>query len=216
MTGEVEDGEHQVTFWATPDYLAVGSDSEYVLVPLSPTMAQRIADLVGGSLPTPRMVDAIWASARARLAPIRIEPDEFMTTVRYFERHDRMVQAQRMLYGVPPDALVAGHKKDVVLSATLSANPGKVAIYGWHRQDGQPIQPLSTILRDSWVGYNHGIRLVGRIILIDGAMRDLSDVLRDPELAPLLSDGGVFVEARYPVPAGSPTLRDVHPGRGDL
>ena len=84
------------------------------------------------------------------------------------------------------------------------------------RQDGQPIQPLSTILGDSWVGYNHGIRLVGRIILIDGAMRDLSDVLCDPELAPLLSDGGVFVEARYPVPSGSPTSRDVHPGRGDL
>jgi len=202
MTGELGARKYRVTFWVTPDYLAVGSDDDYVLVPLSPQTAQRIADLVGGSLPTPRMVDAVWASARARLAPIRIEPDEFMTTVRYFERHDRLVQGQRMLYGVPPGALVAGHKKDVVLSATLSANPGKVAIYGWHRLDGRPIQPLSTILGEGWVGYNHGIRLVDRGILLDGARRDLSAVLCDPEFAPLLSDDGVFAEARYPVQRG--------------
>ena len=95
-----------------------------------------------------------------------------------------------------------GHKKDVVLSATLPANPGKVAIYGWHRPDGQPIQPLSTVLRDSWVGYNHGIRLVDRGILVDGSARDLADVLRDPELAPLLSDDGVMADARYSLVRG--------------
>ena len=52
---------------------------------------------------------------------------------------------------------------------------------------------------DSWVGYNHGIRLVDRAILVDGARRDLSDVLGDTELAPLLSDGGVIAGARYSV-----------------
>ena len=202
MTGEIDGRMHRVTFWVTPDYLAVGSDTDFFLVPLSPQMAQRIADLVGGSLPTPLMVDAVWASARVRLAPIRLGPDEFMTTVRYFERHHRMVQAQRLLFHVPPGVIVAGHKKDIVLSASLSENPGKVAIYGWHRLDGLPIQPLSTVLRDSWVGYNHGIRLVDRGILVDGAMRDLSDVLRDPELAPLLSADGVMAEARYSVLRG--------------
>jgi hypothetical protein len=202
ITREVDGRKHRVTFWVTPDYLAVGSDSDFFLVPLSPQMAQRIADLVGGSLPTPRMVDAVWASARFRLAPIRITPDEFMTTVQYFERHDRLVRAQRWLHGVRPGVFVAGHKLDVVLSTTLSANPGKVAIYGWHRPDGQPIQHLSTALRDSRVAFSHGIRLVDRGILIDGARRDLADVLRDPELAPLLSDDGVIAEARYSVLRG--------------
>ena len=201
MTGAVDGREHRVTFWVTPDYLAVGSDSDFFLVPLSPQIAQRIADLVGGSLPTPRMVDAVWASAR-QLAPIRLETNELMTTVRYFEIHDRLVRVQRELYGVPPGVLVAGHKKDVVLSATLSANPGKVAIYGWHRPDGQPIQPLSTVLMDSWVGYNHGVRLVDRGILVDGTRRDLADILRDPDLAPLLSDDGVIAGARYSVLRG--------------
>ena len=199
MTGEVGGRERQVMFWVTPDYLAVGSDDDFFLVPLSPQIGQRIADLVGASLPTPRMVDAVWASARHRLAPIRLETNELMSTVGYFEIHDRLVRAQRGLHGVPPGALVAGHKKDVVLSATLSANPGKVAIYGWHRPDGRPIQPLSTALSDTWVGYNHGVRLVARDILVDGTRRDLSDVLRDPDLAPLLSDDGVIAGARYSV-----------------
>ncbi len=202
MTGEIDGRQHRVTFWVTPDYLAVGSDSDFILVPLSPQIAQRVADLVGGSLPTPRMVDAVWASARRRLAPIRLETNELMTTVGYFEVHDRLVRSQRMVHAVPLGVLVAGHKKDVVLSATLSANPGKVAIYGWHRPDGQPIQPLSTLLKDSWVGYNHGIRLVDRAILVDGTRRDLSDVLRDPDLAPLLSDDGVIMGARYSVLRG--------------
>ena len=45
MTGEVNGREHGVTFWVTRDYLAVGSDSDYVLFPLSPQTAQLVADL---------------------------------------------------------------------------------------------------------------------------------------------------------------------------
>jgi hypothetical protein len=96
------------------------------------------------------MVDAIWASAQVRLAPIRIGPNEDMTTMRYFERHDRLVQAQRRLLDVAPGAFVAGHKLDIVLSATLPANPGRVLRYGWHQPDGQPIQRLSSSRQDDW------------------------------------------------------------------
>src|SRR5436309_4946295 len=40
------------TFYATPDYLAVGSDTDYFLVPISPRTGQRIADALNCSLPT--------------------------------------------------------------------------------------------------------------------------------------------------------------------
>lgn len=205
VTGEIDGREHRVTFWVTPDYLAVGSDTDAFLVPLSPQTAQRIADLVNASLPTPRMVDAVWSAARFRLAPQRIQPQDSIQTLRttaYYERHNRLIQGQRMLYGVPSDAFVAGHKKDIVLAATLSENPGKVAVYGWHRPDGRPNQPLSTAAADSVVYYHHGIRLVHRRILVDGAGRDLRSVLGDPRLAPLLSDGGTIAEAHYPIPRG--------------
>jgi hypothetical protein len=188
MMGEVGGRMHEVTFWVTPDYLAVGSDDDFFLVPLSPRTSQRIADLVGASLPTPRMVDAVWASARVRLVPIRIRPDEHMRTVRDFERHDALVQAQRGLRGVRPGVFVAGHKLDLVLSAMRSGEPGNVALYGWHLPDGSPLQPVFPVVMDWRPHFSLGTRLGDRSIVIDGARRDLSDVLLDPELTPLLSD----------------------------
>ncbi len=189
MTSELDGLEHRVTFWVAPDYLTVGSAQDFLHVPLSPRTAQRVADLVGGTLPTPRMVDAIWASARVRLAPIRIPPDEFMTTVEYFVHHDRLVGTQRWLRGVPPGVFVAGHKVDLVLPTPRSADSASGAIYGWHRPGGRPIQPLYILEGNGRVIYNRGVRLVHRDILVDGVRRNLLDALRDPELASLLTGG---------------------------
>jgi hypothetical protein len=197
ISGEIHGRQRRVEFWVAPDYLSIGSDTASFLIPLSPQMGQRIADLLGGSLPTARMVDAVWAAARTRLAPIRLGPNEYITTVQYFARHNRLVRAQRQLIKVPPGEFVAGHKLDVVLSASLAENPGKVAFYGWHQPDGRPIQRLFTNRDDDWVAYNLGIRLVHRRVLVDGVERDLFEVLSDPGVAPLLSDEGVIEHARY-------------------
>jgi len=204
MTGEVDGVRRRVRFWVTPDYLAVGSDDDFFLIPLSAQTAQRVADLVGASLPTPRMVDAIWAAADVRVDPIRLRPDEFIGTMPYFERHDHLLKGQRLLHDAAPGAFLAGHKLDVVLTPALAAHPGKVALYGWHRADGQPIQALYTAASDSLVIFSHGIRLVHRGVLVDGAVRDLWDVLRDPKLAPILSDRGVIARAHYPIPGREP------------
>jgi hypothetical protein len=214
MTRQSGGREYRVTFWVTPDYVAVGSDTDYFLVPLSPQTAQRIADRVGASLPTAAMVDAIWVAARVRLDPAPIPPSPEMTTVQAFEDHDRLVRAQRIRGSAPPGALVAGHKKDVVITAQLDSFPGKVAIYGWHRPDGEPIQPLYAGHTDRWVDYSHGIRLVSRVIRIDGNRRDMLDVLRDTALAGLLSDDGVMVRARYSLPGGDRPVASIRRGRG--
>lgn len=203
IEGELGGRRHRVAFWVTPDYLSVGSDSDFFLVPLSARTGQRIADLVGASLPTPRMVDAIWKAAKVHLIPIRIPPDEHINTVPYYERHNHMVQAERRLYGAPPGTFVAGEKVDVVLTPTIFEQPGKVAVYGWHFPNGRPIQRLVTLNGDSLITFSRGIRLVDHSVLVDGAERDLADVLRDPTLAPLLSRQGVIAEARYPVAAGT-------------
>lgn len=197
MIGEIDGRKHRVTIWVTPDYLSVGSDDDFFLTPLSPQTAQRIADLVDAALPTSRMVDAIWASAKVRLDPAPIPPSPEMTTVPVFEQHNRTIRAQRHRHKAGAAALVAGHKKDVVVTAALATQPDKVAIYGWHRADGQPIQPLYTGHSDRWVDYSHGIRLVDRAILVDGTPRDIFDTLRNEQLAPLLSDDGVIERPRY-------------------
>jgi hypothetical protein len=183
----------------TPDYLAVGSDLDWFLVPLTPGTAQRIADATGTSLPTATMVDAIWARADLRLGPDSLPPGPEMTTVAWFERHDRLVRTRRIRAGAPFGALVSGHKKDVVLAAELRDRTGRVAIYGWHRPSGAPIQPLYTGHADDWVDYSHGIRLIAREVLIDGEAHDLAALLEDPERWWLVAEEGPIRPARYPV-----------------
>jgi hypothetical protein len=207
----VAEGQTNVgTFFVTPDYLAVGDDQDYALMPMTPATAQRLADRLGCALPTRRMVDAIDAAAEVKLAPAPIPPGPAMTTPAVFAQHNEMVRTQRvaLLAAQPPGALVAGHKKDVVISAKLAAMTNRVAIYGWHRRDGRPIQPLYTGHTATWVDYSHGIRLVSRQMEVNGEPMDLATVLADPKLAGLLSDEGVVTNARYPtnLPA------DLNPG----
>lgn len=203
LSGQVAGRTHHVTFWVTPDYLAVGSGDDHLLIPLSARTAQRIADLTGGSLPTPLMVDAIWAAADLRVEPIRFRPDEFMRSVNYIERHNGLVRAQLMVYNESPGVFLAGHKLDVVITASLSEHPGEIAIYGWHHSNGTPVQSLYVGATDSLVAFSHGVRLVHRAVLVDGVPRDLHDVLGDTALASILSAGGVIAQARYPEPSGA-------------
>ena len=218
VTREIDGLQHIATFHVTPDYLAVGSDTDFFRVPLTPQTAQRIADLADASLPTPRMVDAIWKAARIRLRPEPIPPSPEMTTVPVFRDHNSKVHRQRALHDVAPGALVAGHKKDVVITARLADQPGRVAIYGWHKLDGDPIQPLYTGHTDRWVDYSHGIRLVARRVQVDGQEQDLPDILQNSKLASLVTDEPFIATPRYEMPGGDGTLADDEPvknaGRG--
>jgi len=190
-------GATKATYFVTPDYLAIGSDDDYFLTPLTPGTAQQIAGLVGCCLPTPKMVDDIYAAATVKLTPEPIPPSRAMTTVPVFLRHNEMVRIQRKDLGKRLGALVAGHKKDVVIANVVFAKEGKVAIYGWHKRDGKPIQPLYTGHTANWVDYSHGIRLVLRRMTISGQDKTIDEVLADPELAPLLSNEGVMHRSRY-------------------
>jgi hypothetical protein len=111
-----------------------------------------------------------------------------MITTSYYWTHNQRVQ--RALSGRRPGSLVAGHKKDVVITNRLDRMPGRVAIYGWHRPGGRPIQPLSLVHHVSYADYSHGIRFVLKTMIVDGARKSVEAVLRDPTLSPLLSDEG--------------------------
>jgi hypothetical protein len=189
------DGPTTLIIHVTPDYLAVGSDHDYFLTPLSPTTAQQLADRLGCALPTPKMVDAIYDASTVKLEPSPIPPTSTMTTIPVFLDHNRTILEQKK--DQRPGALVAGHKKDVVISKKVFASPGKVAIYGWHRATGKPIQPLYTGHSADWVDYSHGVRLIQRSMLLDGMPRTMQEILNDPKLAPLLSDEGVMSQTRY-------------------
>jgi len=199
VTNVTEGVTNTATFLVTPDYFALGSDADYFLTPMTPVTAQRIADLIGCSLPTRKMVDAIYAAAEVKLPPAPIPPGPQMTAVPEFAKHNGIVKTQRaeFLKSAPLGALVAGDKKDVVITARLAQSPGKVAIYGWHQTNGTPIQPLYLGHTAAWADYSHGIRLVSQTVLINGQPRAIGEILADATLAGLLSDEGPFTCVRY-------------------
>jgi len=77
----VENAKAKATYEVTADYLAIGSDADSFLAPMTPFTAQKIADRVGCLLPTSKMVDDIYAAATIKLNPSPIPPTPAMTTV---------------------------------------------------------------------------------------------------------------------------------------
>ena len=190
------------TFWCAPDYFGLGCDEDWFRMPITSVLAQRIADRCRCVLPTRAMVDAIWVKAPIKLPPHPFHPDSHdIVSVALFHEHHLRIEAQREAR--PRDLLVAGIKKDIVSSALIEPWPGRVVIYGWHRPDGSPIQPLSKIHTDAHVDYSHGLRLVAEAIEVDGRATTVAAVLADPELHVLLSDEGPIARPRYRLPAAA-------------
>jgi hypothetical protein len=186
---------HKAVIWATPDYLAVGSDTDFVRVPMSASSAQSLADRFGMMLPTRKIVDAIYRNAKVHLTPEPMKASPRMGSVPFFSLHNSWIRAQ--LEGKPEGILVSGHKKDVVLSRLLFKYPDRVAIYGWHRRIGDPIQPLSIVHGKNYADYSHGIRFISKTMMVDGVERFVKDILKHPVLSRLISDEGTLENISY-------------------
>jgi len=192
-----------VRYYVLPDYLAIGSDSDYFYCPMRPQLAQKIADLLDCSLPTRKISDKIYRTAKVKMMPQPIPPSKEMVTLPVFEKHTWMVHQQReqSIRRYPLGTLVAGNKKDVVISNLIfnSKNQLRVAIYGWHKPDRKAIQPLYNGHTTDHVDYSHGIRLIQNKLWVNGKKSTLRAVLESENLHPLLSDEGLILKAYYPV-----------------
>ncbi len=178
------------TIFVMPEYLAIGSESDFLRIPMNLHTATAMASRFGFVLPTRKIVDAIYDQSGCHFTPQPLPAGPQMTSTEYYRTHNAMIDKQSQALGFPSGAMVSGHKKDVVLTNRLITHPGQIAIYGWHRAKGAPIQPLSTVHGAGYADYSHGIRLVAKMAMIDGKLRPVSEILHDPKLAVLLSDEG--------------------------
>jgi hypothetical protein len=176
--------------WVTPDYLAIGSDEDFLRIPLSYPSAVAAAQAFDCILPTRKMVDAIYDQATCHLKPDPLPPGPKMRSSEYYLKHRGMIRNQRKEVGCALGELVSGHKKDVVLTNRLNEKSGRIAIYGWHRKTGKPIQPLSTVHGERYTDYSHGVRLICKTVWINGQSRSILEVLQDPRLAGVLTYEG--------------------------
>jgi hypothetical protein len=205
----IDGAEHSVTYRVMPDYLAIGSDDDSLRMPMSPLTAQVFGDEFGFTLPTTKMVDQIHRAAGVKLDVPSISPctEDFAL----FVRLNDTIQEKLRATGAKPGALVDGVKKDVVTSVQSHAHPGRVVLYGWIDSRGNRKQPIFPSTLDpntghylEYMDYSHGLRMVSKMVTVDGRPMPLVELLADEALCRLVSGEGVVLHPRYAGAATTP------------
>lgn len=190
----VEDGRgNRAELKVMPDYLAIGTDDDFVRVPVTPLLAKALADKYGMALPTKKVVDAVYEQAAVRLAArglvMNASDQSYMQGNGFYMQHDRLID--RDLGAAPHDQLVAGHKKDIIISRFAEMNPSRLDFYGFFAGSGRPIQGAhGGAHENTYVDYSHGVRFLSQEVIVNGRPMSYADVLADPRLCWILSDDG--------------------------
>ena len=162
MHGRTTAGEAvEITLCVMPDYLAVGSDEDALLMPMGLPTALLVAGRYGFVLPTPRMVDAIYDAASIKLAPEPLPAGDQMRSTEYYVAPQRMIAAQRAALGGTArcaDAPATRRIWSIDRAAVERAGPGGDLRLA--PGDDAPIQPLSTVHGWRYADYSHGVRLI--------------------------------------------------------
>ena len=167
------------TIWVTCDYMSIGEKGDFIRIPLSLPSAREIASALGMYLPTAVMVDSIFSQAQIKLQPIPMKPGKKMRSNEYYSRHQILIEEQ--LKDAQRGRLISGHKKDIVITNRLIDNKGKVAIYGWHYEVEDPIQPLSLVHSEEYEDYSHGLRLIYPVAEVNGEAVEFKELINKPE-----------------------------------
>jgi hypothetical protein len=222
----VRAGRHAIT-WGTVtsttndrtavfDVFADALTIDNVRVNVSAETAQRIADLFGCALLTPKLADLLWAQRAVTLPPFpRPITSSTAAMIAHSEDIDRALAKAPYAGGI-----VSTVGKHWVLDNALATKKGRAMNYGWHFA-GPAFQGLrgevtASALRDAngalvrliqgrgtahdgrHVDYSQTCVLVARRCLLDGKDAWLDDILKDPTLAPLASHQGVMTVLRQP------------------
>ncbi len=191
-----------INYYVLPDYFAIGNNGDFFYIPMTPILAQKVADLTKSSLPTKQMVDQIYQNATLKIEPQPVPPTKAMTTLPIFIAHNEIVNKQLRPYLSRHDnsELTAGNKKDIIISNKIyGEKSARVVIYGWHKLDGKPIQPAYNKHTNTWADYSHGVRLVQNKAWVNGKKITLTKVLADKKLSILLSDESLIEKPYYPI-----------------
>lgn len=198
--------KHKVEMWVLPDYIAIGTNDDFVRMPMGPLAAQRIADSLDCTLPTTFLVDRIAEASEGHIDIFPFRPLGARNCQPIvFQDSNNAINALFKAHGYHFGQLISGLKKDIVITYKIQPQSDyerNVAIYGWHHPDGRVQQPLFIRHGNFYVDYSHGVRLIYNKVMIDGVEHDIREVLQSPELYRLLSDEPTHLtQATY---AGNP------------
>ena len=213
----VTDGANTAVVRAQTDVLSVGTEEDFLRLPLTPMTAQAIGNLAGYLLPTPYLVYALWKASPVKLTPTAMVPNKGANMGQFVE-HNAVIEGQR----AGRKGLVAGAKKSVVVGNLWK--PGKVLIFGWYRPEPdvfddhkpmgsvgrQPTQPYSNVHGDFYFDYSHGIHFLHPLCRVNGQDMMLADLYQHPTLSKLVSHEGPVRQVRYPASNTPQEYRPAH------
>ena len=203
-------GQNRIRIFVSADVLKLGNEQDAIRVSATHATAQRIADLLGTTLPTSLIADLVHQQAAVKIAPclrqvsartsVMLEQDACVTK--------RLREAAPTWMGAEGAASTLG--KDWVLTNRLLEQPGRSANYGWfdtRAPNGVLWQPVGVAHNDAHVDYSQYLRLVRRDVEVNGRAMEIDEVLTHSELAWLLSKEGPLKVLRLPsVPKPGPVV----------
>jgi len=135
----------------------------------------------GAELPSPGLVDAIWAAAtircdasrlvrthngtHAQMASAAVLEDQRVRVEMEVKRAwalDRSGQGWLLIDGTHKN-IVRADRDYADEKGRILLRKGQVGLYGWHRLDGTVIQPPTPVHAKGYYDYSQGLRLVKRL-----------------------------------------------------
>ena len=196
----VINGPDTLVYNVLPDYLALGTDEEWMYIPMSPLTAKKWMQTNNLSFPTKTMVNQIHHQAKIKLTPPISWNALYDHATKKYNRDstecfkaqsDKLQEMLKKHTEYSHGDLAASHKKDVVLTDYLltKANQNNVAIYGWFNSDSSVVQNLNPSSHSvSYIDYSHGLRMISNNCVLNGQQTTIQAVWNDLNHCKLLHD----------------------------
>jgi hypothetical protein len=183
--------------------LRIGTDSDYVELPLDGPTAMAAAEMYGCTLATPWISDQIHEQAKASGGVVKFftapeiaeameikdwdpnHPDgKMMKSAAFTKKRNELLKKWRKEHGISDEQLTSGYFKDITHPIPGVTRQGRLEIYGGYRDDGSKIQKLSGGFHVShYHDYSHLPRFVRPTIKVNGQVMSLSQFTNTTEYA---------------------------------
>lgn len=194
---EVNCGVETIKFWVSPDYLSLGTDSDYFRLKLGARRAQNIADKLGMVLPTAAIVQLVHLEAKSNNTAVAgrgmrdtqtvCRGDLGMQKLECLEHYEKNVILPKVK-SLALGTLVSGFKKDIVVPPK-NRPPERVSIFGFSTNATDfPIQDGFGPHPQWYSDYSHGVRFVDPNIEVNGQRMTMERALSDGRATCLFSN----------------------------
>lgn len=208
----ISDGKNTLEIYVSKDVIKING----IRINVSARLQQQIADIIGISLITSKVSDAIFDNASLILEPSTREiTSSTEAMIEYSQLIDQKIAVN------PTDKIICTLGKDWVLDNKATST--KAVNYGWHIKSKQnswkgiTIYPCASLMKDSKTGayykviqqpstwhnleqddYSQKGRYMGIPCFLNGEQTTIQYIGSTPEYAGLISYQGVIINFRQP------------------